>query len=140
MILFDLLCANDHRFEGWFKSGNTFDAQVAAEEVACPVCGDTGVRKALSAPALIKGSGEVAKSNQAAIAVKLREAMFELRHHIEANCDYVGERFPEEARRIHYGEAEERAIYGEATADQAEELHEEGIEVVAIPWPSRHDS
>lgn len=140
MILFDLLCSNDHRFEGWFKSGDTFDAQVATGEVTCPVCGDGAVRKALSAPALIKGSGQPATAGRAAIAVKLREAMTELRRQVETNCDYVGDRFPEEARRIYYGETEERAIYGEATADEAKELHEEGVEVVAIPWSSRHDS
>jgi len=135
MILFDLLCSDDHRFEGWFKSGETFDTQIAAGEVTCPVCGDTAVHKALSAPALLKGS-----SRADGIAVKLREAMAELRQRVIDKCDYVGDRFPDEARSIHYGEKEERPIYGEATPDEAKDLREEGIEVVAIPWPSRQDS
>jgi hypothetical protein len=135
MILFDLLCSDDHRFEGWFKSGETFDAQIAAGEVTCPVCGDADVHKALSAPALLKGN-----SRSDGIAVKLREAMAELRQRVIDKCDYVGDQFPEEARSIHYGEKEERPIYGEATLDEARKLQDEGIEVVAIPWPSRQDS
>jgi hypothetical protein len=135
MILFDLTCAAGHRFEGWFKSGDTFDAQVAGGEVACTVCGSTKVRKALSAPALLKGGGKAD-----AIAVKLREAVAQLQRHVKDNCDYVGDKFPEEARSIHYGDKEDRAIYGEASVDEARELRDEGIEVVAIPWPARRDS
>lgn len=137
MILFDLQCAKNHGFEGWFKTGDAFDKQAKAGKVECPVCGNTKVRRALSAPALLKG-GTGSKSE--AIAIKMREAMVELRKQVEAKADYVGERFPEEARRIHYGETEERAIYGEASVDEAKELNDEGIEIVAIPWPSRQDS
>ena len=137
MILFDLQCAKSHAFEGWFKTGDAFDKQAKAGRVECPVCGNTKVKKALSAPALLKG-GTGSKSE--AIAIKMREAMTELRKQVESNADYVGEKFPEEARRIHYGETEERAIYGEASPDEAKELNDEGIEIVAIPWPSRQDS
>ena len=135
MILFDLLCAKDHRFEAWFKSADTFDAQLKAKDVTCPVCGSAKLRKALSAPALVKGDGD---GN--AIAVKLREAMAQLQQKVAENFDYVGDKFPDEARSIHYGEKEDRAIYGEASADEAQELREEGIEIVAIPWPARRDS
>ena len=137
MILFDLLCAKDHRFEGWFKSADTFDTQVAAKDVACPICGSAKVRKALSAPALVKSTG----GRTEAIAVKLREAMDQIRQKVVENFDYVGEKFPEEARSINYGEKKkERPIYGEASPDEAQALHEEGIDVVAIPWPARRDS
>lgn len=138
MILFDLQCAKDHAFEGWFKTGDAFDKQAKAGKVECPTCGSTKIRKALSAPALLKG-GTGSKSE--AIAIKMREALVEMRKQVEANADYVGKQFPEEARRIHYGEKkEERPIYGEASPDEAKELHEEGIDIVAIPWPSRQDS
>ncbi len=138
MILFDLQCAKNHRFEGWFKTGDAFEKQAKAGKVECPTCGNTKVKKALSAPALLKGG--VSSSKAEGIAIKLREAMTELRKHVEANAENVGKQFPEEARKIHYGETEERPIYGEASPDEAEELHEEGIEIVPIPWPSRQDS
>jgi hypothetical protein len=138
MILFDLQCAKSHAFEGWFKTGEAFDKQAKAGKVECPTCGSTKVKKALSAPALLKGGTSNSKSE--GIAIKMREAMVELRKQVETNADYVGKQFPEEARRIHYGEKEERAIYGEASPDEAKELHEEGIDIVAIPWPSRQDS
>ena len=138
MILFDLECSKKHRFEGWFKSGDAFDKQAKAKTIECPACGSKKVRKALSAPALLKGG---TGSKAEAIALKMREAVIELKKQVEANCDYVGDRFPEEARRIHYGEAkQDRPIYGEATSDEAKELRDEGIEIVAIPWPSRQDS
>jgi hypothetical protein len=138
MILFDLQCAKKHRFEGWFKTGDAFDKQSKAGKVECPTCGSTKVKKALSAPAVLKGGTSSSKAE--AIAIKMREAMIELRKHVESHAENVGKQFPEEARKIHYGETEERAIYGEASPDEAKELHDEGIDIVAIPWPSRQDS
>jgi len=135
VIVYDLLCSNDHSFEGWFRSAGTFDSQVATGEVGCPKCGDISVRKAPSAPALVTSRGDAQ-----GIAVRLREAMGALRQHVESTCEHVGERFPEEARRIHYGESEERPIYGEASPAEARELRQEGIDVIAIPWPQRQDS
>ncbi|HEY1720708.1 MAG TPA: DUF1178 family protein [Magnetospirillaceae bacterium] len=137
MILYDLQCAKKHAFEGWFKTSDAFDKQAKAGKVECPVCGSTKVKKAMSAPALLKGG---TGSKAEGIAIKMREAMTELRKQVEANADYVGNKFPEEARRIHYGETEERPIYGEATPDEAKELSDEGVEIVPIPWPSRQDS
>ena len=119
MILFDLECAKKHRFEGWFKSGDAFDKQAEAKSVECPTCGSKKVRKALSAPALLKGG---TGSKAEAIALKMREAMVELKKQVETNCDYVGDRFPEEARRIHYGEAPQRAIRGQASESERREL------------------
>ncbi len=139
MILFDLKCANEHVFEAWFKDSEAFDRQAEGCEIACPVCGDTGVAKALMAPRLGKGGRE--RAGKAAEHAK-RYAAFasEMRRRVEDNCDYVGPQFAEEARKIHYGEAEARGIYGEASDDDAKSLDDEGIEFQHIPWAPREDA
>lgn len=136
MILYDLRCSSDHAFEAWFRDSATYDRQAAAGEISCPLCGDTGVAKAPMAPRLSRSGGH----DPAAEAARLRETLTELRDTIERNSDYVGDRFAEEARKIHYGEADHRNIHGEATDDQARELTDEGIKVGRIPWLSRTDS
>lgn len=133
MILFNLICGQDHEFEGWFPSGDAYERQVAAGEVACPLCNDRTVRKAPMAPGVLKGGSKTDGDG-------LRDALIELRRKIEESCDYVGDRFPEEARRIHYGEAEERPIYGRATLDEAKALTDEGVEVMLLPKRPRQDS
>ncbi len=138
MILFNLVCAAEHQFEGWFRDGATYDAQAAEGAIACPVCGDHGVRKAPMAPRLIKGRSEA--SDLPAVRPQLQQALAALRRHVEDNCAYVGERFPEEARRMHYGEIEKRPVYGEASLDEARSLLEEGVEVLPIPAAPRHDA
>ena len=146
MILFDLVCARRHRFEAWFRDGATFDEQAGRGEVGCPVCGDSSVRKAPTAPRLVSGRGEPAVSAKgeapaAGSGDEERAAgLKELRRHIESHFDYVGERFSEEARRIHYGEAAKRSIYGEASLADVRELDDEGIPVLPVPWPHRSDS
>ncbi|MBP7334536.1 DUF1178 family protein [Niveispirillum sp.] len=147
MILFDLKCSQGHRFEGWFRNGAAYEAQAAARAITCPLCGDVHVDKAPMAPAITKGArvrekdvaappsppppaSDTEKAAQAEILRHLRE----LRSHVEKNADYVGERFADEARKIHYGEAEGRAIYGETSVEQAEALREEGVPVASIPW------
>lgn len=132
MILFELRCAHDHHFEAWFKDSATFDAQSAAGEIACPLCGDTGVSKAIMAPRLNKATGQSLDAQGA--AHEMRRLLSDLRQKIEASCDYVGDKFADEARKIHYGDVEERPIYGEASAEQAAELEEEGIAVARLPW------
>ena len=95
------------------------------------------------APRIGKGGGEKASPvppEKAAMSVKLRKELVELRAKVEANCDYVGERFADEARKIHYGEIDPRGIYGETSRDEARELAEEGVEFARIPWLPRHDS
>ena len=136
MILFALRCAAEHEFEGWFRNGAAFEAQSAAGEIACPVCGDSTIEKAPMAPHV----GRAAKDVEAPSPEQMRKALEEVRRQVESNCDYVGDRFAEEARRIHYGEADRRGIYGEATADDAKTLHEEGIEFARIPWPRTTDA
>ncbi|MGE5504678.1 MAG: DUF1178 family protein [Actinomycetota bacterium] len=132
MILFELRCGNAHQFEAWFRDGATYDAQAAAGEIACPVCGDCKVEKAIMAPRLAKRTG--AALDVEAVAAEMKKTLRELRRNVEENCDYVGDRFAEEARRIHYGETQARGIYGEATEEQSRELEEEGVTVQRIPW------
>lgn len=132
MILFQLRCGKDHHFDAWFRDNAAFDTQSAAGQIVCPTCGDVCVEKAIMAPRLNRATGQALDAPDAARV--LRQALSELRQSVQDNCDYVGERFPEEARKIHYGETESRAIYGEASREQADELAEEGISFQRIPW------
>ncbi len=140
MIVYDVKCAKSHVFEGWFRDSTAFDEQMAAGEIVCPVCGETEVGKAPMAPAIGRardgGGDSAAPDMQAAVMSKLRE----MRDVVEKNSEHVGAAFPEEARKIHYGETEVRNIHGDATQDEAKALKEEGVAVAMIPWPSRHDS
>ena len=145
MILFDLKCVNDHVFEAWFRDNATFDKQRRAREIACPVCADVKIEKAPMAPNIAIGGAEsVATPAKAAAetveAAKMIGALRALREEVEKNSDYVGPRFAEEARKIHYGETEKRSIYGEASDRDTRELHDEGVRITTIPWISRTDS
>jgi hypothetical protein len=133
MIVYNLRCRNSHEFEGWFRDSAAFDEQAAGKKLVCPVCETRKVEKAIMAPAL---SAAVGKEKSAAAPEelrKMRQFMTGLRKHIVDNADYVGPKFPEEARKIHYGETEERHIYGEATIEEAKELAEEGVDVAPLP-------
>ena len=140
MILYELRCEAGHGFEAWFRNSDTYDTQVAAGEVNCPVCGTSTVQKALMAPAIAKRSAEAEGRRTHTTMADARRQLEALRRRIEENCEYVGDRFAEEARKIHYEESEHRDIYGEATESEARELEEEGIGVARIPWVSRTDS
>jgi hypothetical protein len=145
MIRFTLNCARDHAFEGWFKDGATFDRQAAAGDVTCPVCGDNAIRKAVMAPAIVRSAARSepapappsapapTPTPEQARAMAMMAMLRQLHAHVEKNFDNVGERFPEEARRIHHGEAEARDIYGKASLEEAKELLEEGITVHPLP-------
>jgi hypothetical protein len=135
MILFTVRCTRDHEFEAWFRDGAAFEAQRQAHEIACPDCGDTEVEKAVMAPRVGRSRDDPPVS-----PAQLRAALLEMRRQVEANCDYVGPRFAEEARRIHYGETEAHGIYGEASTEEAHDLAEEGIRVNRIPWISPTDA
>jgi len=134
MILFTLRCAHGHEFEGWFRDGGMFEAQQQAGEIACPECGDASVEKAVMAPRLARTKEAVPS------AAQFRAALLEMRRQIESHCDYVGNRFAEEARRIHYGEIGAHGIYGEANEEESRELADEGIKFGRIPWVSPADS
>ena len=135
MIKYTLACDNGHSFEGWFSSGADFDRQAELGLVSCPVCGSATVGKELMAPSVStarkKDETKVLMMDQArkeAVA-KIRELVTSIRE----NAEDVGVKFPEEARKIHYGEAEQRGLIGQATIDEAKALLEEGIEIAALP-------
>lgn len=141
MILFELNCGQGHAFEIWFKDGNTADRQLSRKMVECPECGDRKVGKALMAPRIGSKKGELTtRSDMAVMAQTMRAQLTEMRRKVEENCDYVGDRFADEARKIHYGETEARGIYGEASDEQHQELTDEGIEVARVPWLPNDDA
>ena len=141
MIAYRLTCKDGHEFEGWFTNGAAYEAQAAGGHLACPVCGDGTISKAVMAPA-VKTSVTKAKGRSDPVPVppqnvaeqqKLRQFVAGFRKFVQENADYVGPQFPEEARKIHYGETEARHIYGESTLGEARELIEEGIEIAPMP-------
>jgi hypothetical protein len=162
MIRYALNCEQGHTFESWFANSAAYDKQAKRGLVSCPVCGSVKVEKAIMAPSLAAnlGGGGMADPRpptppnptpplqpapmppippKTPVAMmssaerELRHKLKELRDHITKNAHYVGQRFPEEARKIHYGETEHRSIYGEASPEEAEQLHEEGIEFHPLP-------
>lgn len=150
MKVLDLQCSASHVFEGWFASEDDFQGQLQRGLVECPVCGDAHITKKLSAPRLNLGAAappaapaapagkqEVTNTpemGQGAHAA-LQAAWMKAVRHVMANTEDVGERFAEEARKIHYGEAQERGIRGQASPEETEALLEEGIGVVPLPMP-----
>jgi len=149
MILYRLRCAKGHEFEAWFASSAAFDRQEKRRLLSCPRCGTSNVSKAMMAPHVAKRTrskrprpeerpAEAAKAarpetQRVAAHSELAAAMRRLRAEIEAKSEYVGPRFPEEARKIHYEEAPARGIHGEATFEEAKALREEGIEFYPLP-------
>ena len=154
MIRYALACDKGHAFESWFQNSAAYDKQVKAALITCPVCNSAKVEKTLMAPGVVgakKRAGAppaspssprpAADTADTATPVAMmspqeqefRKKLKELRDHLTKNADYVGQKFPEEARKMHYGDIEHRSIYGEATPDQANELHEEGIEFHPLP-------
>lgn len=160
MIHYDLRCSAGHEFDGWFKDSAAFDKQARAGFVECPVCGGTEVSKRLMAPAIPKKGRTRVKeapppaappapppapapgASQAAtgpVPAQVMALLQRMRAEVEKNCDYVGNDFAEEARKIHRGESDRRGIYGEASDSEAAALQEEGIEVARLPWVPRAD-
>lgn len=133
MIRFDLICERDHEFDAWFKDSETFDKQLTGGDVTCPSCGSSAIHKALMAPNISTGKSRAAYVRQQSAPAELLEAMRKIRSHVEEKFDYVGDKFADEARKIHYDEAPERAIYGEATIDDIKELSEEGVDALPLP-------
>ena len=141
MIRYALVCSSEHEFEAWFGSSKVFEAQRRRGDVVCPVCGATDVSKALMAPAVStsKRKEQKAPAMPMPVAANVSEppeavAMLrKLRKHLTDNSDYVGGKFAEEARRIHFNEVEKRSIYGEATPQEAHALIEDGVEFHPLP-------
>jgi hypothetical protein len=161
MILYRLRCSKGHEFESWFKDSKTYERQEKKSLIGCAVCGTSKVSRALMTPRLgTKGNKKTAvvanepaatapapvqptaeQKQMAALAKKmpkeLREALLKVRTEVEKNCEHVGDKFAEEARKIHYGESDKRGIYGETSDAEAEALAEEGIEFGRLPWIPR---
>ena len=154
MIRYALTCEHGHDFESWFANSAAYEKQAKRALVNCPRCGSIKVEKAIMTPRLARSDagkqrppapGPAAETPAARAPAKmpvalmspqeseLRQKLKELREHVTKNANYVGPRFPEEARKIHYGETEHRSIYGEASPDDARALHEEGIEFHPLP-------
>ncbi|MET3662559.1 DUF1178 family protein [Aquamicrobium ahrensii] len=134
MIRFSLVCEYDHEFEAWFRSSDDFEVQKKRGFVDCPTCGSSRVDKALMAPAVSTSE----KKEKMALAMgdaqrRALEEMKALAAKVRENTDYVGDKFAEEARKIHFGEADARGIYGEATLEEAKDLAEDGVEFMPIP-------
>ena len=152
MIRYALNCAKGHSFESWFPNSEAFDKQAKRGLVSCPTCGSANVEKAIMAPKLGAGTKKNPSSRPARntppaetpsspgpvammspLESEFRAKLKELRDHVTKNADYVGPRFSDEARKMHYGEIEHRSIYGEASAEDAKALNEEGIEFHPLP-------
>jgi hypothetical protein len=151
MIRYTLRCEREHTFESWFQDSSAYDVQVERELVSCPVCESVKVEKAIMAPRIVGKKGRerreavpapapaVETPTEAATPLmmtqerELRAKLKELRDHIVKNADNVGEKFPNEARKMHYGDIEHRPIYGEASPEEAKSLLEEGVEVSPLP-------
>jgi len=144
VIRFALTCEDGHTFDAWFSSGDSYDEQTEAGVIVCPDCGSVEVRKAPMAPAVLRGRNKAPALENESVALAAGKQTYAflkgLRAHLEANADDVGKNFPEEARKIHYGEKEERNIYGEASVEEAKALHEEGIPALPLPkLPEEHN-
>lgn len=128
MIRYDLICADGHEFEAWFRDSAAFDDDKAKRRLECPVCATRKVDKAIMAPRITKKSNQ-----QGSDMEKFMKLVQKVEAHVSENFDYVGDDFANEARAMHYGDAEQRDIYGEATMEDAADLIEEGIEVLPLP-------
>ena len=138
MIKYALICEHNHEFEAWFGSSEDYETQAKRGFLSCPECGTAKVSKALMRP----GVTGTKKNSEASVPMttmppslspELKAKLREFRRHVEANAEHVGDKFPEEARKIHYGEAEARGIYGKASLKEAAELAEEGVSVLPVP-------
>ena len=170
MIHYELRCQADHGFDGWFRDSGAFEQQAKRGQISCPSCGSTSIQRALMAPRLsrssrpvidagrrggaVAGQGDqpgtaataategkmVAPASTSPIPDEVRVFLQRLRAEVEQKCTYVGPAFAEAARRMHQGDIEAKPIYGEATPDEAEALHDDGIAIARIPWVPRSDS
>jgi hypothetical protein len=153
MIHYQLRCSQSHGFDGWFNDSTSFEKQAKRGLIECPECGGTDVERALMAPALGRRDSVALvpvpepappvaapeKVSGGRLPAQMLAALQRMRAEVEKNCDYVGSRFADQARAMHRGNAEPKAIYGETTEEQAESLADEGISVAKIPWVPRAD-
>ncbi len=136
MIILNLKCASEHSFEGWFASTEAFDDQTRARLVSCPLCADTAITRLPSGPHVKRVGEKPAGGGMPALLSDAMKAVAEM----IARSENVAERFPEEARKIHYGETAPRSIRGQASMQETRELLEEGIGVIPLPFPAKEDT
>jgi hypothetical protein len=129
VIVYSLICGNGHEFEGWFKDSTAYDHQASHKKLLCPLCDSRKVTKAPMAPAI----GGAEETDAPAELKRMRKFMTGLRKFVQDNAEYVGTKFPEEARKIHYGDVAEHNIYGEASVKEAQDLIEEGVDIAPLP-------
>lgn len=152
MILYKLQCCDEHSFEGWFRDSAAFDCQARAGQIECPYCGKTKITKALMAPRIAKSTNSAkddvptvpglstTEARAHKVAQQILEAATKAREYVESNFENVGDKFSDEARAMHYGDREERGIYGSTTEKEEKELEEEGIDFIRIPGSNRKNS
>ena len=141
MIQYSLVCEIDHKFDAWFRSAEAFDEQGARGIVTCPVCGSDKVGKGLMAPAVARsGADKVAVTSGHPQQAEILQVLRAMRNKVMSEADYVGDKFAEEARKIHFKESDPRGIYGEATREEVTALVEDGIDVLPLPnLPEEHN-
>ncbi len=141
MIQFSLHCSKGHRFDAWFRNAQAFEDQQSKGIVSCAVCGDTAVSKAPMAPAVARTDlGRMSLSSSQPDAAQLRQMLRAYRQKVVSEADYVGERFAEEARKMHFDEIKARQIYGEATREEVAALAEDGVAFLPLPdLPEEHN-
>jgi hypothetical protein len=159
MILYRLRCSKGHEFESWFKDSKSYERQEKKSLIGCAMCGDGKIERAPMAPRLGRSAKKTEAEQPAAtpqvpapapspeqqqmaalarhMPKELREALLKAREQVEQNCEHVGNKFAEEARKIHYGESDKRGIYGETSEEEADALADEGIEFGRLPWIPR---
>ncbi|WP_372707025.1 DUF1178 family protein [Brevundimonas sp.] len=133
MIRYALRCDHDHGFEAWFGTSAAYDDQVARGLVECPLCGSTGIKKQIMAPAVAGTRRSTSAPDTAKLQTMMMQAAREVRSHVERNFDYVGDTFAREARDIHEGRSEKREIYGEATPAEVRKLKDDGVPCAPLP-------
>ena len=134
MITYSLVCDNSHKFDAWFRSAEAYDEQAGRGIVTCPICNSVRVEKALMAPAVSRmNSDKVSLSSGHPQQAEIREMLRVMRKKVTSEADYVGDKFAEEARKIHFKEADPRGIYGEATHDEVAELIDDGVDFLPLP-------
>ena len=143
MILFDLKCENDHKFEAWFPSSSKYEYQLKKKMIVCPYCNSKKIKKSLMSPNLnVKSSSKknsIEKKNQLS-QINLVKQIKKFKNFVKNNTEDVGENFAEEARKIHYGEKKARPIRGETSEKESQDLAEEGIPFSKLPWHSKEDA
>tara|TARA_B100000287_G_scaffold316642_1_gene300243 strand:- start:27 stop:446 length:420 start_codon:yes stop_codon:yes gene_type:complete len=132
VIKYNLICECEKTFESWFASSTEFDYLLKKKFIKCVYCDSSSIKKTVMAPRLARKSNQISKKNK--LQKNIKKQLVDFKKYIEKNCEDVGERFPQEARNIHYDKKTSKGIYGKATPEETSELIEEGIDIYSLPW------